>query len=85
MDRLERFLGSSLVSHLCVIFLLLTYDVSVWVYFAVMIPLIKYTQQLDEIHRFAKAIEGGTAKTERLVPTDGSAVGKADLPNNSGI
>lgn len=33
----------------------------------------------------AKAIEAGTAKTERLGPTDESAVGKADLPNNSGL
>jgi len=30
----------------------------------------------------AKAIEAGTAKTERLGPTDESAVGKADLPSN---
>lgn len=33
----------------------------------------------------AKAIEAGTAKTERLGPTDESAVGNADLPNNSGV
>jgi len=33
----------------------------------------------------AKAIEAGTAKTERLGPQDESAVGNADLPNNSGL